>query len=292
MLPPDVFKHVRQIHIRTSRQVRDVLRGEYRSAFKGRGMEFSEVREYAPGDEVRTIDWNVTARRGQPYVKQYVEERELTVMLLVDLSASGRFSSAVRLKAEVATELCAVLAFSAVINNDRVGLILFTDRIEKFIPPQKGKRHVLRIIREVLYFRPRQQRTDIASALEYLLRISRRRTVCFLVSDFLTSGYDRPLRLAYRRHDVIPVSITDRREISLPRLGFVTLRDLGSGALMVLDTGSKAVREAYRQQRAAAAGQRRRLFRSLGIDEIEVFTDRPYLPYLVRFFRKRERRWH
>lgn len=292
MLPPDVFKHVRQIHIRTSRQVRDVLRGEYHSAFKGRGMEFSEVREYAPGDEVRTIDWNVTARRGQPYVKQYVEERELTVMLLVDLSASGRFSSAVRLKAEVATELCAVLAFSAVINNDRVGLILFTDRIEKFIPPQKGKRHVLRIIREVLYFRPRQQRTDIASALEYLLRISRRRTVCFLVSDFLTSGYDRPLRLAYRRHDVIPVSITDRREISLPRLGFVTLRDMESGALMVLDTGSKAVREAYRQQRAAAAGQRQRLFRSLGIDEIEVFTDRPYLPSLVRFFRKRERRWH
>ena len=292
MLPPDILKHVRQIHIRTSRLVRDVLGGEYHSAFKGRGMEFSEVREYAPGDEIRTIDWNVTARRGQPYVKQYVEERELTVMLLVDLSASGRFSSTVRLKAEVATELCAVLALSAVMNNDRVGLILFTDRVEKFVPPQKGKRHVLRIIRDVLYFQPRQQRTDIGLALEYLLRISRRRTVCFLVSDFLTPGYDQPLRLAYRRHDVIPVSVTDRREVCLPRLGFVTLRDLESGALMVLDTSSKAVREAYRRRRAATAERRRQLFQSLGIDEIEVFTDRPYMPSLVRFFRKRERRWH
>ena len=291
MLPPDVFKHVRQIHIRTRRLVRDGLGGEYHSAFKGRGMEFSEVREYAPGDEIRTIDWNVTARRGQPYVKQYVEERELTVMLLVDLSASGRFGSAVRLKAEVATELCAVLALSAVLNNDRVGLILFTDRVEKFIPPQKGKRHVLRIIRDVLYFRPRQQRTDIGMALKYLLRIGRR-TVCFLVSDFLTSGYDQPLRLADRRHDIIPVSITDRRELCLPRLGFVTLRDLESGALMVLDTSSKAVREAYRRRRAATVEQRRQLFQSLGIDEIEVFTDLPYMPSLLRFFRKRERRWH
>lgn len=214
MLPLDLLKHVRQIHIRTRRLVYDVFAGQYHSTFKGRGMEFAEVREYVPGDDARTIDWNVTARLGQPYVKQYVEERELTVMLLVDLSASGQFGSVRKLKTEIATELCAVLALSAIMNHDKVGLILFTDRIEKFIPPQKGKHHVLRVIREVLYFQPQRRGTDVGLALEYLRTISRRRSVSFLVSDFLASDYETPLRIAHRRHDIIPISITDRRELS------------------------------------------------------------------------------
>lgn len=290
MLPREILQQVRRIHLRTSRLVDDVLAGAYHSTFKGRGMEFDEVREYTPGDEVRTIDWNVTARRGQPYVKRYVEERELTVMLLVDLSASGQFGSVRRLKADIATELCAVLAWSAIRNHDKVGLILFTDAIEKFVPPQKGRRHVLRVIREVLYFQPQRQRTDVGGALAYLHNVSRRRTVSFLVSDFLDAGYEKPLRIAHRRHDIIPISITDRRELSLPRLGFIALRDLETGAHLVVDTASAAVREAYAQRRAEALAQRRQLFQKLGIDAIEVRTDEPYINPLMRFFRQRERR--
>jgi uncharacterized protein (DUF58 family) len=253
-------------------------------------MEFDEVREYTPGDEVRSIDWNVTARRGQPYVKRYVEERELTVMLLVDLSASGQFGSVLRLKTDIATELCAVLAWSAIRNHDKVGLILFTDAIETFVPPQKGRRHVLRVIRDVLYFQPQRRRTDVGRALEYLHHVSRRRTVSFLVSDFLASGYEKPLRLAHRRHDIIPISITDRRELSLPRLGFVELQDLETGEHVVVDTASAAVRQAYAQRRATAVARRRQLFQTLGIDAIEVRTDEPYINPLRRFFRQRERR--
>ena len=290
MLSTERFKQVRQIHIRTRRLVNDVFAGEYHSAFKGRGMAFAEVREYAPGDDVRTIDWNVTARFGQPYVKQYVEERELTVMLLVDLSASGQFGSVTKLKTEIATELCAVLALSAITNHDKVGLILFTDQIEKFIPPQKGKHHVLRVIREVLYFQPQRRGTDVGLALQYLHRISRRRSVSFLVSDFLASGYDLPLRLAHRRHDIIPVSIADHRELTLPRVGFLTLQDLETGATLVVDTNSAAVRQQYQQRRAAAMAQRQQLFHTLGLDAIEVYTDEPYITPLMRFFRQRERR--
>jgi len=290
MLPREILQQVRRIHLRTSRLVDDVLAGAYHSTFKGRGMEFDEVREYTPGDEVRTIDWNVTARRGQPYVKRYVEERELTVMLLVDLSASGQFGSVRRLKADIATELCAVLAWSAIRNSDKVGLILFTDAIEKFVPPQKGRRHVLRVIREVLYFQPQRRQTDVGRALEYLHNVSRRRTVSFLVSDFLASGYEKPLRIAHRRHDIIPVSITDRRELSLPRLGFIELQDLETGEHVVVDTTSAAVRQAYARRRAAAVARRRQLFQTLGIDAIEVHTDEPYINPLMRFFRQRERR--
>jgi uncharacterized protein (DUF58 family) len=253
-------------------------------------MEFAEVREYTPGDDIRTIDWNVTARFGQPYVKQYVEERELTVMLMVDLSASGQFGSVQKLKTEIATELCGVLALSAITNNDKVGLILFTDQIEKFIPPQKGKHHVLRLIRDVFSFQPHRRRTDVGLALEYLRRISRRRTVSFLVSDFLASGYATPLRIANRRHDIIPICITDRREDSLPRLGFMTFQDLETGELLLVDTTSAAVRRQYQQRREAAITQRRQLFRSLGIDAIEIRTDEPYINPLIRFFRQRERR--
>jgi uncharacterized protein (DUF58 family) len=290
MISRDLFKQVRQIHIRTSRLVNDVFAGEYHSVFKGRGMEFAEVREYTPGDDVRTIDWNVTARLGQPYVKRYVEERELTVMLLVDLSASGQFGSVVKLKSDIATELCAVLALSAITNNDKVGLILFTDQIEKCIPPQKGKRHVLRVIREVLSFQPQRRRTNVGLALEYLHNISRRRAVSFLISDFLAAGYEKPLRIAHQRHDIIPISIADRREYSLPRLGLVTLQDLETGEYILVDTTSSAVRQQYRQRCETALAQRRQLFLSLGIDAIEVRTDEPYMNPLMRFFRRRERR--
>jgi uncharacterized protein (DUF58 family) len=290
MLPAEIFKQVRHIHIRTTRLVNDILGGNYHSAFKGQGMEFAEVREYVPGDDIRTIDWNVTARRGQPYVKRYVEARELTVMLLVDRSASGLFGSVAKLKADIVTELCAVLALSAIANNDKVGLLLFTEQIELFIPPQKGKRHVLRVIRELLSFQPQRRQTDIGRALEYLRKVSRRRTITFLVSDFLTAGYDTPLRLAHRRHDIVPISITDRRDLSLPRLGFIALQDLETGADILVDTHSALVRERYQQRRAAAVAQRRQLFRSLGIETIDLHTDEPYVQPLMRFFRQRERR--
>ncbi len=290
MLPRDVLQQVRRMQLRTSRLVDAALAGAYHSTFKGHGMEFDEVREYSPGDEVRTIDWNVTARRGQPYVKRYVEERELTVMLLVDLSASGQFGSVVRLKTEIATELCAVLAWSAIRNHDKVGLLLFTDQIEKFVPPQKGRRHVLRVIREVLSFQPQGRHTDIGRALEYLHRVSYRRTVSFLISDFLTSGYETPLRLVHRRHDLIPVSITDTREGQLPRVGLLALQDLETGARMVVDTSSAAVRQAYAQRRAMAVERRRQLFQALGIRTIELQTDAPYIQPLMRFFRQRTRR--
>jgi uncharacterized protein (DUF58 family) len=290
MLPTELFKYVKQIHIRTRRLVNDVFAGGYHSAFKGRGMEFAEVREYTPGDDVRTIDWNVTARTGQPYVKQFVEERELTVMLLVDLSASGQFGTVAKLKTEIATELCAVLAMSAITNNDKVGLMLFTDRIERFIPPQKGKYHVLRVIREVLGFRPQHLGTDVGGALEYLHRISRRRSVCFLVSDFLASDYETPLRIAHRRHDIIPVTLTDQREDHLPRLGLVMLQDLETGAHVLVDTSSRAVRQQYQQRREAAVSQRQRLFRALRLDTIDIRTDEPFIDPLMRFFRQRERR--
>jgi uncharacterized protein (DUF58 family) len=290
MLPTELLKHVRQIHIHTRRLVHDVFAGQYHSAFKGRGMEFAEVREYTPGDDVRSIDWNVTARFGQPYIKQYAEERELTVMLLVDLSASGQFGSVKKLKTEIATELCAVLALSAITNNDKVGLILFTDQIEKFIPPQKGKHHVLRVIRDVLSFQPQRRGTDVGLALEYLRRISRRRTVSFLVSDFLASNYENPLRVAHQRHDIVAICLTDQRELSLPRLGFVTLQDLESGDYILVDTSSAAVRQQYQQRRQAAVARRQQLFRSLGIDAIDIRTDVPYIDPLVRFFRQRERR--
>jgi uncharacterized protein (DUF58 family) len=290
MLTVEALRQVRRIHIRTRRLVDGIFAGEYHSVFKGRGMEFAEVREYVPGDDVRTIDWNVTARLGHPYVKRYVEERELTVMLLVDFSASGQFGSVAKIKTEVATELCALLALSAIKNNDKVGLILFTDQIERFVPPQKGKNRALRVIREMLYFDPERRGTDIAQALEYLHRISRRRSVTFLLSDFLATGYERALRLARRRHDVIPICITDRREASLPNVGLLALRDLESGQQVLVDTGSARVREEYRRRRAAAVAERRRAFGALGVDSIEVETDQPIIHPLMRFFRQREKR--
>jgi uncharacterized protein (DUF58 family) len=290
MLPTETFRQVRRIHIRTRRLVDGAFAGEYHSLFKGRGMEFAEVREYVPGDDVRTIDWNVTARMGQPFVKKYIEERELTVMLLVDLSASGQFGSVSRFKSEIATELCALLALSAIRNNDKVGLILFTDRIERFIPPQKGRNRALQVISEMLRFEPEGKGTDLGLALEYMHRVCPRRSVSFLISDLLASGYERQLRLVHKRHDMVPICIADPREMALPDLGLIMLRDLETDAYALVDTGSAAVRRAYSERREAAALARQRLFRSLGLDIIDVSTRESYIHPLMRFFRLREKR--
>jgi uncharacterized protein (DUF58 family) len=290
MIPKEIIKQIRRIEIRTKRLVNDVFSGEYQSVFKGRGMEFAEVREYLPGDDVRTIDWNVTARMGHPYVKKFEEERELTVMFLVDASGSGDFGSISRLKSELAAELCALLAFAATRNNDRVGLIVFTDRVEKVVPPEKGRRHVLRVVRELLFFRPVGKGTDISCAIDYLSNIVRRHSVVFIVSDFLTSGYERALAVANRRHDVIAVEITDRRERDLPRVGLVELEDAETGERLVVDTGDRRLVETYTREAEARASERRRTFRRLGIDAISVSTGEPYVEPLEKFFRMRARR--
>lgn len=290
MIPKELVKKIRRIQIYTNRAVNDVLAGEYQSVFKGRGMEFEEVREYLPGDEIRTIDWNVTARMGRPYVKRFVEERELTVMLLVDLSSSGRFGSVSQLKNEVTAELCALLAFSAIKNNDKVSLLIFTDRIEKFLPPQKGTEHVLRVIRELLYFEPSARKTDIGQALAYLGRVTTKRTVAFLVSDFLNTGFEKPLRVISKRHDLIAVVITDPREISLPNVGIIELEDAETGETVLLDTRGKAQRKEYEKHASVRARELEKLLRSADVDQIDIRTDRSYIQPLVRFFHLRERR--
>ena len=290
MIPPELAKKIRYLQIYTSKAVNDVLAGQYESVFKGRGMEFDEVREYQPGDEVRSIDWNVTARMGHPFVKRFVEERELTVMFLVDLSASGAFGSRRQMKNDVAAELCALLAFSAIKNNDKVGLIVFTDTIEMFIPPGKGTSHVLRLIRELLSFKPRQAQTNIAAGLEYLGRVTRKRSVVFLVSDFLGSGYEQALRILGKRHDLIAVSVTDPREVALPNVGLIELEDAETGERVIVDTASATVRRQYETLGSVRQSELRDMFRSMGVDHIEVFTDRDYVRDLVRFFKTRERR--
>ena len=290
MLPKELAKKIRFIQIYTSKAVNDVLAGEYHSVFKGRGMEFDEVREYAPGDDIRSIDWNVTARTGHPYVKRYVEERELTVLFVVDLSASGSFGTKSQLKNEVAAELCALLAFSAIKNNDKVGLIVFTDEIELYIPPKKGVSHVLRVIRDLLNFTPRRQRTDIKQALDFMGRVTPRRAVVFLVSDFQAAGYEKRLRIASRRHDLIAVSLKDPRESALPAAGLIELEDAETGERLLVDTGNAKVRRRYetlareREDKLAAS------FRSMAIDQIPVVTGEDYVRDLVKFFRIRERR--
>ena len=288
----ELLKKVRAIQIKASRMVDDVLAGEYSSVFKGRGMEFDEVRQYVPGDDVRTIDWNVTARTGTPHVKRFVEERELTVVLVVDLSSSGGFGSQVQLKNEVAAEICALLAFSAIRNQDKVGLILFTERIEKYVPPKKGKKHVLRVIRELLDHQPRGGETDIGGALEYLMRVVKKRAVVFLVSDFLAppDSFERPLKLASRRHDVVAITIADPREQEVPSLGLLELEDMETGESMLIDTASLRIRRSYRERAEREARARRDLLRRIDVDGVAVETDRPYLESILRFFKMRERR--
>lgn len=290
MISKELLKKVRQIQIRTSHMVNDVLAGQYHSAFRGLGMEFEEVRQYQIGDDVRLIDRNVSARFGEPYIKKFREERELTVMLLVDVSPSGLFGSTNLFKLDVAAELAAVLAFSAIRSNDKVGLILFTNEVEKYVAAKKGTRHVLRILRELLYHQPEGRGTDIAGAVGFLNQVTVRKSVCILVSDFLAGGYEAALRIARRRHDLIPVMITDPRDVELPNVGWVEVEDPESGETSLIDTGSRAVRNRYAAsaaQRTAAIGS---FFARMNTDVITVRTDRSYVKPLVRFFRKRERR--
>ncbi|MBD3183930.1 DUF58 domain-containing protein [Candidatus Poribacteria bacterium] len=300
-IPEEIFKKVRQIHIRTSHIVTDVLAGQYESVFKGQGIEFEDVREYQPGDDVRNIDWNVTARTGRPFIKKFVEERELTVMLMVDISGSQHFGTRTRPKDELAAELCAVIAFSAIANNDKVGLIVFTDRIEHFILPKKGRKHVLRVIRDVLFYASEERAndikdrgTDICTALEYLNKVTTRRTVSFLVSDFMEKpgqDFESALRIANKRHDIIAVNISDPREKELPKIGIIELQDAETGETVILDTSSSYVREKYQKLSEERVEARNTLFRSAGVDSIDINTDKPYVNELLKFFRMRERRF-
>ncbi|MEW6355197.1 MAG: DUF58 domain-containing protein [Planctomycetota bacterium] len=291
MLPREILRKIRRIQIRTNRVVNTVLSGEYVSVFRGRGMEFDTVREYVPGDEVRSIDWNVTARMGLPFVKQFVEERELTIMLVVDVSASGDFGSRRQFKNEIAAELCAVLAFSAIKNNDRVGLILFTDRVEKFVKPKKGRKHVLRVIRELLYYEPEGAGTDIAAALDFMNKVTTRRAVTFLVSDFLAAGYEKPLKIASKRHDVIAVTVRDPRELTMPDVGMISLRDAETGETLLVDAADRNLRASYSQIGAESTRALTARFRAMGVDQIGVRTDESYVEPLLRFFRMREKRF-
>jgi len=290
MIPKEVLKKIRRIHITTSRMVSDVFSGQYQSVFKGRGMEFDEVREYLPGDEIRSIDWNVTARMGHPYIKKYVEERELTVMLVLDASMSARFGTTQQLKSQIAAELCSVLAFSAISNNDRVGLIIFTDTVEKFVPPRKGVRHVLRVIREALYFEPQHKGTNIAGALEYLNRVSKRRTITFLISDFFDAGFKHRLSITNKRHDVVAVAITDPAELSLVPVGLIRFYDPEANEYFGIDTGNQRIRREYTENAQKRIEERNKLLRSVGVDMIDVHTDKDYAKELLKFFKKRERR--
>jgi uncharacterized protein (DUF58 family) len=291
MLTRDLLKRIRKIEIITERLVRDRMAGQYHSVFKGRGMAFSEVRHYMPGDDIRLIDWNVSARMNDVYIKLFTEEREMTVMLLVDMSASGRFGSRKQEKRELAAELAAVLAFSAIRNNDRVGLIIFTDEVEKFVPPKKGKKHVLRVISEILSFEPKSPRTDLSAVLQFVSRVARRRVVTFLISDFLAppSSYERALRITARRHDLIPVMVADPLEQGLPSVGLIELEDPETGEAVVFDTSGPEGR-AFVRDTETAAQARAALFRRLDMDPVSVSTDRPYLPALTAFFEARARR--
>ncbi|GMW01310.1 MAG: hypothetical protein AMXMBFR84_24470 [Candidatus Hydrogenedentota bacterium] len=290
MIPQEVMQEVRRIQIRTSHLVNDVLAGQYQSVFKGQGVEFREVREYVAGDDIRMIDWHVTARTGTPHVKILTEERELTVMLVVDASGSGRFGSVQRFKNELAAELCAVLAFSAIKNNDKVGLIVFTGEVELYVPPKKGRRHVLRVVRDVLYFKPRGTQTNIPGALHFLNSILRRKSVVFLVSDFLADGFEHPLRITRQRHDLIAVVVSDPREATLPNVGLISVVDAETGRETMVNTSDPRVRERYVMAAQARVQSRTELFRRSRVDSIIVNTDRPYADELFRFFRMRERR--
>ncbi|MCP3905885.1 MAG: DUF58 domain-containing protein [Planctomycetes bacterium] len=290
MIPKELLRKIRRIEIRTSHLVNDALAGQYHSAFKGRGMEFEEVRQYQVGDDVRTIDWNVSARCGEPYVKVFREERELTVLLVVDLSGSQEFGTQQQLKRELVAEVGATLAFSAIKNNDKIGLVAFTDHVEKFVVPRKGTGHVLRVIRELLAFQPSSRGTNIAVALDHVSRIMRRRGVIFIVSDFQDEGYDRQLRILRRRHDVILVHVADRREREMPPAGLVELVDQETGRRLIVDTSSARWRAAFARVTAEAAEAQDRRLRSAGLDCIRLRTGESFVDPLVRFFRTREAR--
>lgn len=290
MIPKEILKKVRRIQITSSRMVTDIFAGQYQSVFKGRGIEFDEIAEYQPGDDIRTIDWNRTARTGHPFVKRYVEEREMTVMLLVDASGSLEFGSEKKFKKEWVAELAALLAFSAITNNDKVGLIVFTNEIELFIPPKKGKRHVLRVIRELLYFKPQKKQTDLSVALKYLDQITTRRTVSFLISDFQADGFEKDLRIANKRHDIIALAVIDPKEMALPPVGFLELEDNETGETLLVDTASHSFQKRYPKNQQQRLDELKKQFRSINVDHVFIETGESYIGPLVQFFRMRERR--
>jgi uncharacterized protein (DUF58 family) len=309
MIPREILKKIRQIEIRTNRVVTETLAGQYHSVFKGQGMNFDEVREYQPGDDVRAIDWNVTARMNHPFIKKFVEERELTLMLVVDVSGSGLFGSRAQSKRELAAEIASVLAFSAIRNNDKVGLLLFTDEVEKFIPPRKGRSHVLRVIREVLFFEPKRRGTDLVHALEFMGRVLPHRAIAVVISDFISPPQhvaavssaarsqnplppelQTALRIANRKHDVVAVQITDRYELELPALGRLILEDAETGEIVELNTGHANSRDAFALRQEKQRNDLARQFRSSGVDTIQLRTDEPYSAALGKFFENREKR--
>lgn len=291
MIPKELIKKIRQIQIYTSRAVNASFAGQYESVFKGRGMQFDEVREYTPGDDVRSIDWNVTARTGKPYVKRFVEEREMTMLFAVDLSASGDFGTVNKAKNELAAEFCAVLSFAAAKNNDKVGLLIFTDRIELYIPPKKGSSHVLRLIRELLYFKMPSGKTNIPQALDYIARVTHKKATVFLVSDFIETDFKTPLSLLNKRHDVIAVSVRDRAEVALPGAGLIEFADAETGEVILVDTSSRRFRNQYAHRTSDRFDQLKSLLRTINIDCISISTDKPYIQDLVAFFRMRHRRY-
>ncbi|HNR49276.1 MAG TPA: DUF58 domain-containing protein [Bacteroidia bacterium] len=295
----DLLKKVRKIEIKTRGLSSQIFSGEYHSAFKGRGMAFSEVREYIPGDDIRAIDWNVTARLNHPYVKVFEEERELTVMLLVDISASGNFGTNKQFKRELITEVCAVLSFSAIQNNDKTGLILFSDKIEKFIPPQKGRSHILRIIRELIKFQPESKGTSLATGLQYLSNVIKKRSIAFIVSDFYDtsftgtstkSPFEEALKITSRKHDLVALKINDRRETELPDIGLVRVKNAESGREMIVDTSDATVRKNFKQQRQLHDLRLNTIFSRSGVDKTDLYTGENYIQPLMKLFKKREKR--
>jgi uncharacterized protein (DUF58 family) len=290
MIPREILREIRRIEITTGRMVNDVFAGQYQSVFKGRGIEFYEVREYIPGDEIRFIDWNVTARTGRPFIKKFIEERELTVMIILDMSASSFFGSTTQFKSRLAAKISSVLALAAVKNNDKVGFIAFTDKIEKFIPPRKGLRHVLRIVREALCFKPQGSGTDINLALDYLNRVMTRRTVTFVISDFFAPDFKKTLSVANKRHDIVAVTVSDPAEGALPDAGLIKLFDPETKHEFLIDAGDEKIRRQYAVDNIARIKERTALFRSVKVDNIDVRTDIPYSQSLFKFFKARERR--
>ena len=282
-----LLKKVRKIEIKTKGLSNHIFAGEYQTAFKGKGMAFSEVREYQPGDDVRSIDWNVTARYNAPFVKVFEEERKMTVMLLIDVSASGNFGTQEQFKRELATELSAILAFSAIKNNDKVGVIFFTDKVEQFIPPKKGKSHILRIIREVLAFQPTRKGTNIAGALKYFNSVIKKRSVCFILSDFVSKEFERPLKIASKKHDLVALRIHDTREDTLPNVGLVPMQDAETEEMLFVDTSSKKVRDNFAKNRVQATEKLRKLLPASGVDLIDITTGTDYVKPLINFFKTR-----
>jgi uncharacterized protein (DUF58 family) len=290
MDPKEILKKIRRLELRTRRLVNSTFAGQYHSVFKGRGMNFEEVREYAPGDEIRSIDWNVTARMNTPYVKKFTEERELTVILLVDLSASGTFGSVDLSKRELAAEVASILAFSAINNNDKVGLLLFSDDVELYIPPKKGRMHTLRLIREMLYFKPGGRGTNLAGALDYLNRVTARRAVVFLISDFIAPDFSKALTVTSRRHDLVAMPVADPVEAALPDVGIITLEDAETGEQIDINTSNRAVRRGLADAAESRRRSLERLFRSRRVDIVPLSTTEDYLLALRSFFEQRERR--